>query len=402
MPPAKHSIVTYNVLSPNLARPSHFFSTPPADLDPETRYQRVLEKLEVEVEAGSIIALQEVSREWASRLCAFFQRNGYTFISTQYGKVHNGYMGVSLAFPNDEYDALDMSMFRVTDTFSFPKKSKPAKSKDVVMAAFRYVWGYIWLLFSTLVQPLFDLYRKFVKQKKPDNFWEQSESRQNVAIWMRLQHRATGETFCVATYHMPCVFWDHRVMAFHASLSANEVIRLSDTDPCIYCGDYNFKPGDASYELLTTGTLASDDPVYEVPDPKFDPDFELAEYDLTLLDSFRSAYKEFNGEEPELTNYALTGNIREGLPPPEPFCDTLDYLFISEGIEVADVLQLPTKDESDGPYPNNSEPSDHLMLKAVVTLPSSSSSSSSSAAATSTKKSTANRGRSKTPVKKRK
>jgi hypothetical protein len=156
-------------------------------------------------------------------------------------------------------------------------------------------------------------------------------------------------------------------MALHASLSANEILRLSDGEPCVYCGDFNFKTADAPYELLTTGTI-TDHSVYEVPDPKYDPSFVLAEYDLSLLEPFISAYKEFNGEEPNYTNYALTGYKKPPGQEPEPFCDTLDYIFITEGIEVTDVLQLAHRDDSDGPYPSPTEPSDHIKLRATITL----------------------------------
>jgi mRNA deadenylase 3'-5' endonuclease subunit Ccr4 len=396
MPPKKateHSIVTYNVLSPNLAGPDHYYTCDGADLDPQTRWERVLAKLEVEVEAGAIIALQEVSQEWAGRLYAYFQQNGYTFICRQYAKDYSGYMGVGIAFPNDKYDATDVSIFRPTDTFTFPKKPKAPKH-DVFVTACLYVWAYIVLVLGSLLQPVFDLYKRVFKQKKEDKFWEQSESRVNVVIWTKLLHKATGETFCVATYHMPCVFWDMRVMALHASLSANEILRLSDGEPCVYCGDFNFKTADAPYELLTTGTI-TDHSVYEVPDPKFDPSFVLAEYDLSLLEPFISAYKEFNGEEPNYTNYALTGYKKPPGQEPEPFCDTLDYIFITEGIEVTDVLQLQHRDDSDGPYPSPTEPSDHIKLRATITL---SSAPTDTAPAT---KSAPKRSRSKTPEKKK-
>ncbi len=34
---------------------------------------------------------------------------------------------------------------------------------------------------------------------------------------------AGGSVFCVATYHMPCVFWDQRVMLIHTVLVAQKV-----------------------------------------------------------------------------------------------------------------------------------------------------------------------------------
>jgi len=38
-----------------------------------------------------------------------------------------------------------------------------------------------------------------------------------------LRAKAGGAAFCVATYHMPCVFWDQRVMVIHSALVSQKV-----------------------------------------------------------------------------------------------------------------------------------------------------------------------------------
>ena len=70
--------------------------------------------------------------------------------------------------------------------------------------------------------------------------------------------------------------------------------------------------------------------------------------------------------EPEFTNFA---QIRD-----DPvFQETLDYIFLSPGVEVTSVLPLRTRAETEGqgPYPSKEEPSDHVLLGATLKISSS-------------------------------
>lgn len=75
----------------------------------------------------------------------------------------------------------------------------------------------------------------------------------------------------------------------------------------------------------------------------------------------RSAYAVKNGKEPDFTNYA---RVKES----EPFIDTLDFIFLSDGWDVDNVMELPHRDEAKGPFPNLdvNEPSDHVMIAASI------------------------------------
>jgi hypothetical protein len=57
---------------------------PPAYVDPESRYKRIFAQIEAEVKRGSIICLQEVNRDWAGRLHAYFANNEYHFAYSEY------------------------------------------------------------------------------------------------------------------------------------------------------------------------------------------------------------------------------------------------------------------------------------------------------------------------------
>lgn len=189
--------------------------------------------------------------------------------------------------------------------------------------------------------------------------------------------RSSGKEVGVATYHMPCQFRIPSVMVIHTSLVAQRLhevfgsatpliwqalpssppsrpssclsltrrsycLEQSHTRLCLMpsftahrrmsaatfrCGDFNFKPGDAPYRLLTEGTLDVQDPAY----PKtrdFDP------WQLTCPVKMQSAYKQKQGVEPAFTNWAQTRSS-------PVFMGTLDYIFVSEGCEATDVLPLP-------------------------------------------------------------
>jgi mRNA deadenylase 3'-5' endonuclease subunit Ccr4 len=70
--------------------------------------------------------------------------------------------------------------------------------------------------------------------------------------------------------------------------------------------------------------------------------------------------RESLGREPEMTNYA------QGMNRP-PYCDTLDYIFISRHFEVVSTVPLPSR-EASSLMPNETEPSDHLLIGAQLRI----------------------------------
>ena len=79
----------------------------------------------------------------------------------------------------------------------------------------------------------------------------------------------------------------------------------------------------------------------------------------------RSAYLEADGSEPAFTNFAWSAWDKEA-----PFQDTLDYIFVSEHLEVKGVSPLPSLSEvAHLPgFPSESEPSDHLAIAADLQI----------------------------------
>ena len=139
-------------------------------------------------------------------------------------------------------------------------------------------------------------------------------------------------------------------MTIHAALAGQFVAKCAKSVPYILAGDFNFSPAHPQYELMTKGKLAAGDPALPVP----------FAYDKTgwvpeLPSAFRSSYKAHHGKEPDCTNYA---HIREG----PTFIDTLDYVFISDGIEVAGARKIADRGLLNGPLPNKAEESDHVAV----------------------------------------
>eukprot|EP01036_Dinobryon_divergens_P025797 gene25796-34382_t len=194
---------------------------------------------------------------------------------------------------------------------SMPKKAaSPSGTWQLVVA---------WLLGLWLAAKL------LLKIQKPkDDLWDEVTWKHNQMLCVRLCFKDSQKSFVVGTYHMPCSFRKPKLMNAHCALSAQHIHKFaySDrySDPYIFCGDFNIKP-DSSI-----------------------------------------AYAELNGKEPDFTNFAQT------VASPV-FIDTLDYIFISPEWNVDLALELPNRQGVDGPLPNRKEPSDHLLIGAVLSLP---------------------------------
>ena len=131
---------------------------PSVHLEERPRLDKVLAKLRAETAQGSVIALQEVSRGWAGHLHTFFARAGYHFVhctscylylgaslvptyylhvshhvplcmytntctkqnTAGYSRPASGYMGVGLAWPTAEVEAVSVEISRLADAKARP------------------------------------------------------------------------------------------------------------------------------------------------------------------------------------------------------------------------------------------------------------------------------------------
>lgn len=347
--PVLARVVSYNVLSSSLASPSHFRHCDPADLEASVRLTRVLSKLEEPVASRSVICLQEVSLSWSGPLHAFFASRGFHLVMGSYGSFFNGYMGVGLAFPTDLYEAVDIKVERITDMVGWPT----TKGKSGFQKLLRDI--------QRAFSDMFCSWRGQNSRRSRTGCdpWTQSRDKRNIMIFARLRSRTNGARLCVGTYHMPCAFWSPPIMLIHSALVVSQFQALCGSDQAVLAGDFNIKPGDSAYNMITCGGI---DPDHVDFPPKAPDGSSATKWFPNNFTPMKSAYKEVIGSEPDFTNYARI----EDTP---TFIETLDYLFCTNTVDVVDVIRLPHRDAVKGPLPVANEPSDHVMIGATLRLP---------------------------------
>jgi len=287
--------------------------------------------------------LQELSHTWANGLLPFFFKRGYHVISAHYGNKGSNYMGVALAYPSKKYEALEVQIVRVADAFKFPDKPKRS----------RFLLCLLW--FPNLLLGLF--------RKEKFCPWTKARDRFNQLAMAKLRHLQTGDTFWVATYHMPCLYGSpekRQTMILHSYMALKLLQAKANGEPYVLMGDFNFNPTDSSYRYLTEGKIDKSD-----PDCPILPRYGAKVADEWRLDSIKpvkSAYAVVNGREPDFTNYAWTHS--------EQFTGTLDYIFFSDGWKPESVLPLMAKSELQKieSFPTATEPSDHVLIGARLNL----------------------------------
>ena len=94
------------------------------------------------------------------------------------------------------------------------------------------------------------------------------------------KEEANQGVFVVSNYHMPCVFWSPPVMVIHSSTAMQLALKFASQNkmeqadkgenkesdsvyrlPSVFAGDFNIKPTDDAYRLLTSGRI--DDERYD-------------------------------------------------------------------------------------------------------------------------------------------
>jgi hypothetical protein len=251
-------IISYNILSSNLAEPSWFTSCKPENLDTANRLKKIKTKLKAEIDQEAIICLQEVSTTWAGALHQFFSQNNYHFITGLYGGRNNGYMGVAMAVPMKSFEIRDANITRVADSKKIPKKSRAEGRPSIIQQLMKKITAPV----SNKLLQTARFLNLVGSPSQSIDFWEKALYRFNQMVCCRLYHREGGAEFVVGTYHMPCMFDLSSVMVAHCSLSAQLIHRFSAGLPYFFVGDFNIKPGSAEYRLLTEGKI---DPMVSTP-----------------------------------------------------------------------------------------------------------------------------------------
>lgn len=334
-------VVTYNVLSPLLCSAKRFPQCRPEDLQEDLRWARVKLKIEeaMAVEWPTVICLQEVTEAWAGQLHCFFQQRGWHFTYALTPMTFWQPMGVAMAWPNQALKLEDLKVLRPGGEVHAPPVSKPSMFKVFLSKLTRGRWGGP----CTELEP-----------------WTLASRKQNRLLAARFRDQSTGHQFVVATYHMPCLFGDppyRQAKTIHAAILRDAVIRYAGGADLVLAGDFNTKPQDSELQVVIQGAIGPDDAAF----PPSTHGLELCTWLPDAANSskpLRSAYAEAMGEEAKFTNYTWIENEEE------PFQETIDYVFVSEHLDVVSVHELPHIEPGDPVYPSDREPSDHVLLAA--------------------------------------
>lgn len=379
LPAASVRVVSYNILSSELADPEFFTKCDPRNLEASNRLPKILEKLQKEIDASSqegeknnsryhpdnqhqpsppvVFCLQEVSHRWATVLHVFFAERGYHMITGLYGKSFNGYMGIATAYPIKDFETLQVDLVRLSEKKVGGWPRKPRDPEPGILR--KYV-------FDPISKPVKAVYQYYSPKdsKREEDAWDVSRWRFNQFIAVKLQNRNRehGIPFWIGNYHMPCAFRTPAVMNIHADLVGTRIQQLATCrqepekkEPYILAGDFNIMPDSSHYSLLRTGTLDETDETY--PKEKYNMAWK------PTVQGMRSAYVEFHGKEPEFTNNAHNGALNA-----ESFIGTLDYIFLSDDWVVKEVQELPKREDHKGVYPDEIEPSDHVLIAASLEI----------------------------------
>ena len=399
-------VVSYNLLSSHLADPSEHTKCDPQHLEADNRLPKILDKLQAEIDkqerSGSdgsmnsspsssstatpvVFCLQEVSHDWAKHLHAFFAERGYHFITALYGKSCSGYMGIGTAYPIKHFKTLKVDICRLSDIRPGGWPAPEEGTNDTDQPG---------LITTYLFNPMVNIATRFGliqrSKSKSSDPWEKSQYRHNQFIAVMLQKKyilnnntSYFQPIWIGNYHMPCAFRDQAVMTIHCDLVAHRIQSLASHDkdtittsnsgsnrhPYVLAGDFNILPDSPQYELLTTGILPHNDDENNEVNSSTNSPLPQTKYGIEWKSSstkMKSAYATFNedGREPDHTNYAHNGAISD-----ESFIGTLDYIFVSDEHDwtVKDVVSLKHRvDVENGPYPNEVEPSDHVLIAATL------------------------------------
>jgi len=351
-------LATYNVLSPPLCSKSWFPQCKEENVMESKRYMRLEKQLLSQIAVKAIICLQEVDLLWYGKLSTFFEQNDYYCTMHHYKSI----MGVAIAFPHQRFTLVDLVAERVGDFIRPPAApegydpTKPAVSTPAFSrkpAAPPGLWTTVTSTASWLCNYVGSFFYVIPVQllKAIDEYEQISEAnrRQNVFIMATVKDKLTGQELCIATYHMPCAFTQPIVMSLHTLHLALRVIYHAAGRPCALLGDFNFQPDSDSYKLLTTGSLDPVDKGNVTLIKKNDQSI------MKLPQTMESGVKSIHGQEPDFTNNAVNKF--------DAFIGTLDYVWMVNGLKAVDAVVLPHRDQvTDGPYPNEREPSDHVLV----------------------------------------
>lgn len=318
-------IVSYNVLSPNLAKPSWFAFTEPEHLNNDTRFNKLISKIEEYCEQNYIICLQELSEEWEMKLHPIFNSLFYTLISARYGYAGNGFMGVAIAFPNN-YSLIESKTFMVGSSI-VNMYEKPE------LTTFEKALSYV----------PFSKYLYNFNKTTDYHTVNEARNRDNRMLSLKLSLEENYNIW-IHNYHMPFAFMKPIIMNEHARAVMNIISTNCDNSDIFLVGDFNSQPVSKAYSIITENMI----------DYYADKRFNTC----MTKSLFKGNLNEFRG----YIDYIFKGNINE-------FRGCIDYIFYAPNSDNLLNVDEDFKNEQhelnsliDDNLPNETHSSDHLPL----------------------------------------
>jgi len=198
--------MTYNVLAPRLSGPTWFAKSEenvPGSTDATVRWPKVVRYVETAMDAGAVIALQEVEDTWLTMLKEVLLPKGYDY-RLRFGAGDKQFMGVMLAWPKERFDG------------NFIGQDLSELVPDTIDASFLA--------------------------------WQQH----TIMLLGILTDIATRQRIAVATCHMP-VLWktveERRAQTILLNIAVGALQHKARSAPAVLLGDFNFKPDSTQYAM---------------------------------------------------------------------------------------------------------------------------------------------------------
>jgi len=317
------SVVTYNLLSKPLCTAESFAEPDysPTDLSYENRYGKMWVHFDRQMAKHAVICLQEVDTETSCRLQVDFKKRNYDFYYHPYGTPFNGFMGVAIAVPTS-FNVKSVDRFRLVDGKEWPRVTESYISMFLRHATLGYL-------------------------SNSYEVWNKARNRFNFMLTIEVEEN--GSSVFVSTVHLPCAFKNQSTMITSAALAVQHIQQLAGESPYVLTGDFNITPNTEPYKIITNGVCNTDAVRNDFP-----PNDQWNPNQLGLV-PMKSAIKVCHGVEPEWTNYSISGVFGSK----KALKLTLDYIFVSDHFRVLGSFR---RADSDAICPNNTEPSDHVMV----------------------------------------
>ncbi|CAF4073917.1 unnamed protein product [Rotaria sp. Silwood2] len=327
-------VISYNILVSTCADKLEIYSKcQPEFLKTDYRWNLIRSELVREIQnyENTIICLQELSLKLLPELELFFRQLNYTLFHHLYGGRHNDCTGTGIAIPAS-MELNSLSIIRIGDYIHSISKLREKQANSLTSEC-------------NLNEP--DTQEILLDASDP---WETAMGRINALICIKVT--INNKSIHIGTYHMPCLYKDLDVMLIHSSIVKDLMFHLAGGQYFILAGDFNFNSTDICYKALTEKNYID----CRLPESS---KYEIS-YQRNAEQVLKSAYREKNGVEPTYTNFAHTPHCPN-------YCDTLDYIFFNGNLTIENVLKLPDYPSGES-YPDETHPSDHLMIAATIRL----------------------------------